>query len=646
VQRQHWLKFAALTETPVLGSASATAASSVPGNNGSIGTVSTGGGGGLPPRRESSSGSASAMPHSVLVSGDGSQIAADGGASMLPFPAAGGASPVPSGLSSAAVRRQASVPLAVPASTNGAPSVGVVGGLGIGSGGGNGGAGGGMYSSKDSLSSSWEATPGLTYSSSDSEPATPSTPLSGNVAAIGSARAVMLAPQHHHLVSNPAVAAAAGGGSSPMVPRRLTSMTSAHDDSEYSFRLRLQPTTSGELPHHGGDSGAGGSAAAMLDSRTPGSAHSTAPSINGTVSGGIIATGRRFAVPALPERLRGLTNAAPTSVTTNGIRSTTGAAPSTQGRTVPSAQGQGPGDYYALLDRFMARALSLQTSENPLAGTPVLNFISSNMDRSNSYFAAFSASVGTNAAAALQQQMLREDSVTSARMAGDALDAISQLLTTSKYSVGLQHEMQELFQRFSRSIVPCSRIAMPLLLHSLQPVELVGCKKPALLLAPALSAAKENLERCKKLQAASAAGAEGYTKVEGSTDGTVAGAGVNSSLFYDPFAARRQRELAMKQKTSVLWSVGHICKVRAIFGNPLSVPLLLTSVFPIIEGIDHTCFPLSVQIPPQAQNFEVELSVQPLVAGTLKFVALQFIVNNAVHCINIDEVGLPKEKKS
>ena len=106
-----------------------------------------------------------------------------------------------------------------------------------------------------------------------------------------------------------------------------------------------------------------------------------------------------------------------------------------------------------------------------------------------------------------------------------------------------------------------------------------------------------------------------------------------SSLFYDPFAAKRRRELeSKKEATGLCWAVGEVCTVRALLSNPLSVPVLLDSVLPVFRGTArHRVFPAAaaaVQIPPCCDSFEVLLSVSPEEVGSMQLVGLQTVCNN------------------
>jgi hypothetical protein len=311
--------------------------------------------------------------------------------------------------------------------------------------------------------------------------------------------------------------------------------------------------------------------------------------------------GRRVAVPALPERLNALQHL---SLTT----------PSTSGKSMHSSgdfsavmggvRAGGPGEY--LMDRLL-RAFAQQ--------------------QDGGYLNQSSTSV--NAAGPG-----RDDGGTA--LAVDALEVVAELLTTSKFPRELQEEAYGLFARLSRSIPPSSRVSLPVSLLTLRPTELTGCAKPVPVSAPALVVAKRNLAAL-KLRAQESAAGSGVSTPRGGVAGAPSGGG--SSLFYDPFAARRHKERVQAQQNDVLWAVGQRSTLVAVLSNPLCVPVFLTAVFPVLKGAECTVYPVAVHVPPNAERFEVELSLTPTGTGQLEVMGLQFIVNNATHVLQVDKTG-------
>jgi hypothetical protein len=224
----------------------------------------------------------------------------------------------------------------------------------------------------------------------------------------------------------------------------------------------------------------------------------------------------------------------------------------------------------------------------------------------------------------------REDG--SGALAVDAVEAMAQLLAVSRYPRELQEETHGLFARLSKSIAPSSRVALPVSLVTLRPRELVGCARPEPVTSSAVATAKANLALHKQRLLAGGA-------LAGAASGQLTPTGDSSSLFYDPFAAKRQRQLAQTQKNEVLWAVGQRSAFVAVLSNPLCVPVFLTSVFPVLTGGEHTTYPIAVHIPPNVERYEVELFVLPREVGALQVEGLQFVVNNATHVLRVDKEG-------
>lgn len=303
--------------------------------------------------------------------------------------------------------------------------------------------------------------------------------------------------------------------------------------------------------------------------------------------------GRRLAVPPLHERLNALsqiTHPAPSSKALHLSGDFSGGMTGGRGFT-------GPGEF--LMERLL-RAFAQQESS------------------SSSPFPGVAAKDESNGALAV-----------------DALEAVAELLSASKFPRELQEETWGVFARLSKAIPPSSNVAMPVALSTLRPLELRGSALPVPVVSAALSAAKGNLVLIKqRLQDGTSAGGE-----DGSGGAGVSAAKSNSSLFYDPFAAKRQREKGLARKVEVLWAEGQTGTIVAVLSNPLCVPVFLSAVFPVLQGARHKIFPVAVHIPPNEAHFEVELTVLPEEVGALEIVGLQFIANNCTHVLPVDKTG-------
>lgn len=225
----------------------------------------------------------------------------------------------------------------------------------------------------------------------------------------------------------------------------------------------------------------------------------------------------------------------------------------------------------------------------------------------------------------------------------DMLEYLLQLQSprSSKCSLDLQRETCGLFAQVSKLIPPCSMLvsSSPVLLLRLEPIELLGSRRPVPVsdALDALSSTRRKLDliaqHLRNRQGAS------NSQQEGSISHGSAASAPTSSLFYDPFAAKRRKELDSKREAAagLCWAVGEACTVRALLANPLSVPVLLDSVFPVFEGTArHRVFPATaVQIPPCCDGFEVLLSVLPEAVGSMQLVGLQTVCNNATSYLEV-----------
>ena len=82
---------------------------------------------------------------------------------------------------------------------------------------------------------------------------------------------------------------------------------------------------------------------------------------------------------------------------------------------------------------------------------------------------------------------------------------------------------------------------------------------------------------------------------DGDVDCKGKGQSKSSSLFYDPFEARRARDTDSNLRASVLWSVGATCTAEVVFKNPLCCPLYLTALTLLADGmISLHFFPLLI----------------------------------------------------
>lgn len=232
----------------------------------------------------------------------------------------------------------------------------------------------------------------------------------------------------------------------------------------------------------------------------------------------------------------------------------------------------------------------------------------------------------------------------------DMLEYLLQLQSRRSCSLDLQQETCGLFARVSKLIPPGSLlVSSPVHLLRLEPIELMGSRRPVPVsdALDALSATRRKVDLITQYvrngRRASNSQEASISSSSSSSNHTPAESAPTSSLFYDPFAAKRRKELDSKKEAAGLcWAVGEVCTVRALLSNPLSVPVLLDSVFPVFRGTArHRVFPAAaaaVQIPPCCDSFEVLLSVSPEEVGSMQLVGLQTVCNNVTSYFEVSKV--------
>lgn len=123
----------------------------------------------------------------------------------------------------------------------------------------------------------------------------------------------------------------------------------------------------------------------------------------------------------------------------------------------------------------------------------------------------------------------------------------------------------------------------------------------------------------------------------------------SSSLFYDPFAARKnQSDRKSDAEKLAVWCVDHVCHVSTVLSNPFSVPITFTNVQPVFstlsEGADtadvlYELYDQPVILPPNTLEFKLTLKVKPLSQGMISLHGLKFVMNKAEDIVLLDENG-------
>ena len=271
----------------------------------------------------------------------------------------------------------------------------------------------------------------------------------------------------------------------------------------------------------------------------------------------------------------------------------------------------------------------------------------------------------------ISSKSVHKESVVDHALLTDAFHSLGNILSPQAIPVPQQEDAIELLTVLTKKIIPSSSISLPvqllfarplrfkgecsgiyncislvLLTYTtsptsllyLQPVYSIGIDNPSLVTeSVALSSARVNLEKVKKYNSESRSNKSDNNQME-SVDQLK-----SSALFYDPFQAKRDRNKFVEKNLDVFWTSHRDCSVVVAFSNPLSVPLCLDNVQPVIPGCSHRVYPVAIDIPPQRNYFEVVLPIKPIEPGELKITGLLLYLNNAKHFIRVDETGLSSD---
>lgn len=129
-----------------------------------------------------------------------------------------------------------------------------------------------------------------------------------------------------------------------------------------------------------------------------------------------------------------------------------------------------------------------------------------------------------------------------------------------------------------------------------------------------------------------------------------------SALYYDPFLAKRDKQLkeSCKGLLSVVWACGMSCKVAVTFTNPLLVPIKLSNVVVILEeeenktpGKFYEVTPENIEIPSVIEGgtqYTTILSVTPTKICKMKLIGMRYFIRNAIYVsvVGNDGRGTPK----
>ena len=219
-------------------------------------------------------------------------------------------------------------------------------------------------------------------------------------------------------------------------------------------------------------------------------------------------------------------------------------------------------------------------------------------------------------------------SMASAKHDSGVVAAVVGATNANYVSVEHQEQAVDIITTITREIPPAFSLELPITLLGMKLLLLPSTVRPKLL-APEITTAVYSLHNVRS-DAVVDGGATSNANAK------------SSSLYYDPFAAKKEKERAL----DIIWSVGYTSRITAYFVNPLSIAIKLDTVTVIAEGVEHQSFPITVEIPANSENYEVDLSILPKAEGALKVTGLQMFMNNAKYKVYIDDKGFVGNKLS
>lgn len=227
--------------------------------------------------------------------------------------------------------------------------------------------------------------------------------------------------------------------------------------------------------------------------------------------------------------------------------------------------------------------------------------------------------------------------------AKDIFQSLSQALSASsllpidqqEIALNLFYQIAERVEKVEEIALPVSFVrASPLLLpHPLQPIPL---KVEEFSLFKGFSSFVERQTSLfAQHQQRQAAGGD-------ATSASDSPASTTTSTFrfiVDPFSKRKEKK--SNDVEEVYWNEDSICYLRVHFKNALSIPIHLTSLSPVLSGVKHVVYPISADIPPESELFEVFLPVHCLERGTIVINAVRLKVGNFQQDIALNAKGFP-----
>lgn len=212
------------------------------------------------------------------------------------------------------------------------------------------------------------------------------------------------------------------------------------------------------------------------------------------------------------------------------------------------------------------------------------------------------------------------------------LFSIYSAIETCGVSSDLEEQALDMLDCTSREIRPKSRIHLPIKVALVRPLQASKFEVPVLIskdscvaIAIACEKLRDFKEKSLLMSSISTSPTQDVKK---------------SSLFYDPFAAKRAQQAKAQTPLEVLWNIKQPHAFLVVLSNPLSYPIHIDNIvltFDASFGMKCELLPCSVDVPANTIAFPVEVAVRAFTLGKLRVKSITIFVNNAYKEVVIDE---------
>jgi hypothetical protein len=201
-------------------------------------------------------------------------------------------------------------------------------------------------------------------------------------------------------------------------------------------------------------------------------------------------------------------------------------------------------------------------------------------------------------------------------------------LCLERYAIPREHQIQawNLLQNLSRLMKPFASMSLPVVIVNVKPKLLPLFQRPILLTSSSTMKADEILDSLQSQQMNSEEKVNGANTTAEAKSDVVA---KKSSLFYDPFAAKRTSDVDSLASNMAVWSVAYPGRVVIQLANPYLIPIAVDHISLQIDGAEHlTNLCGAVEIPPRCDAYPIEIAVLPCEEGELIIRGVIVIINN------------------